>query len=150
MYEEAVFLSVPIEMGGNALFLSVLISTVRSRTEFTKQFRSYQAWSSQKSFLSSDMIPFLLSTLKLYLYTKKKFTLSLNYIPPEILEVNLNSWCVNSGNLPSALICISLDLLCFSKIKIVILLSTQVEWCIFVTSKNNCFLRSKAEGYLSR
>ena len=71
------------------------------------------------------------------LYTKNwtciprcSFIFSLNYILPKRLEVNLNSWRVNSGNVPSALIRLSLDLLHFPKNKMADLFSTQTEWSV--------------------
>ena len=112
-----------------------------------------------------------------YLYTQTELTyqeILFFFFPQEILlfsasiiyylkrlEVKLNGWCVNSGNVLSALINLSVqkDLLYFSKNKIASLLSTQTEWIISaiwlqwlpdIPQNGNCFLRTKAEGYSSK
>ena len=135
-----------------------------------KTIQMTQNWKDSKSFSSSDIISFPTSTLKLNSHTKKSFF----FFPQEILlfsasiiyylkrlEVKLNGWCVNSGNVLSALINLSVqkDLLYFSKNKIASLLSTQTEWIISaiwlqwlpdIPQNGNCFLRTKAEGYSSK
>ena len=74
-----------------------------------------------------------------YLYTQTElahheilfFSASIIYYLKR-LEVNLNAWCINSRNVLSALINLSVqeDLLYFYKNKMAALLSTQIEWII--------------------
>lgn len=117
--------------GRKCTFSSLLSFAGGSRSK-SKQFRGYHTVKHSKSFFSSDIIPFLPSTLKPSLHITKLFTFNMNYATWEVRGerefLACQLWRV--GFNMSAFIRLLLDLLYFPKTKMAAILSTQAEWSI--------------------